>query len=177
MNRIGVAVATMLLLLALAGCGAGQAGTPNLDRARIGLDSVDGRVGSLRLLSVAIASPGTRGSLHIAGDSAALTLTIANDSEADDVLTGVDADVAEQVVLRDGDASPEPRVEVSVPSAGVAVLREVTGPHLELAGLREVLRSGFSVPVIFQFRDAGPVTLKVPIRTYTDVRPDRFSAP
>ena len=177
MNRTAVVGAILLLLVALAGCGAGQAGTPNLDRARIGLDSVDGRVGELRLLSVAIASPGTRGSLHIAGDRAALLLTIANDGEADDVLTGAGAEVAEQVVLRDGDAPPDPRVEVSVPPGGVAVLREVTGPHLELAGLHEPLRSGFSVPVTFEIRDAGPVTLEVPIRTYTDVRPDRFTEP
>ena len=90
---------------------------------------------------------------------------------------GAGGDVAEQVVLRDGDAAPDPRVEVPVPSGGVAVLREVTGPHLELSGLRETLRSGFSVPVTFDFRDAGPVTLEVPIRTHTDVRPDRFTEP
>jgi copper(I)-binding protein len=177
MTRIGVVAAILLTLLALAGCASSQAGSANLDRARIGLDSVDGQVGGLRLLSVAVASPGPRGSIHLAADSAALLLTIANDGEADDVLTGVSADVAEQVVLRDGDASPEPRVEVPVPPGGVAVLREVTGLHLELDGLDQTLRSGFSVPVIFQFRDAGTVTLEVPIRTYTDVRPDRFSTP
>ncbi|WP_448611880.1 copper chaperone PCu(A)C [Geodermatophilus sp. URMC 60] len=177
MNRTAVVGAMLLLLLALAGCGAGQAGTPNLDRARIGLDSVDGQVGPLRLLSVTIASPGTRGSLHIAGDSAALLLTIANDSEADDVLTGAAAEVAEEVVLRDGDEEAEPRLDVPVPAGGVAVLREVGGLHLELTGLREGLRSGFSVPVTFEFRDAGSVTLSVPIRTYTDVRPDRFLEP
>ena len=177
MNRTRVVGTILLLLLALAGCGAGQAGAPNPDRARIGLDSVDGQVSSLRLLSVSIASPGTRGSIHIAGDSAALLLTIANDGETEDELTGVTTDTAEQIVLRDGDASPDPRVEAPVPPGGVAVLREVTGLHLELTGLQERLRSGFSVPVTFEFRDAGTVTLSVPIRTYTDVRPDRFTEP
>jgi len=175
MNRLGVVGTILLILLVLGGCSVGQTGSSNLNRARIGLDSVDGRLGQLRLLSVAIASPGTRGSVHIAADSAALLLTIANDGEAEDVLTGAGADVAEQVVLRDGDASADPRVEVPVPSGGVAVLREVSGPHLELTGLHESLRSGFSVPVTFEFRDAGQVTLEVPIRTYSDVRPDRFS--
>jgi copper(I)-binding protein len=48
----------------------------------------------LRLLSVAIASPGARGGMHLTGDSAALLLTIANDGKAEDVLTGARADVA-----------------------------------------------------------------------------------
>jgi copper(I)-binding protein len=50
----------------------------------------------------------------------------------------------------------------------------VSGLHLELSGLHEILRSGFSIPVTFDFRDAGAVTLTVPIRTYADVRPDKF---
>jgi copper(I)-binding protein len=179
MNRTGVAGTILLLLLVLAGCGSGQTASSDLlfSRARIGLDSVDGQVGQLRLLSVSIASPGTRGSIHIAGDSAALLVTIANDGEREDVLTATSTAVAEQVVFRDGDAAPEPDLQVPVPSGGVAIAREVTGPHLELSGLQERLRSGFSVPVTFEFRGAGSVTLSVPIRTYTDVRPDRFSTP
>jgi copper(I)-binding protein len=177
MNRIGVVGAILLALLVLAGCGSEQTGSSNLDRTRVGLDSVDGQVGGLRLLSVAIASPGARGSTHLAGDSAALLLTIANDGKAEDVLTGASADVAQQVIFRNGDGSPAPHLQVPVPSGGVAVLREVTGPHLELSGLRETLRSGFTVPVTFEFRDAGSVTLKVPIRTYTDVPVDRIPQP
>ncbi|MGY1745484.1 copper chaperone PCu(A)C [Blastococcus sp. SYSU D00695] len=178
MHRTRVVGTLLLALLVVAGCAVGQTGSPDLDRARIGLDSVDGRVGPLRLLSVSVASPGTRGSLRVAGDSAALLLTIANDGEEDDVLTGVTTDVADEVVLRDGDRDDDESTasgEVSVPPGEVAVLREVSGPHLELAGLHEVLRSGFSVPVTFDFRGAGTVTLQVPVRTYTDVRPDRFS--
>jgi copper(I)-binding protein len=174
MKRIGVVGAVLLALVVLAGCGAGQTGSTNLDRARIGLDSVDGRVGPLRLLSVSIASPGDRGSFHLAGDSAALLLTVANDGDARDVLTGVSADVAQQVVFRDDDGPARSHLRVATPPGGVAVLREVSGPHLELSGLTEPLRSGFSVPVTLEFRDAGPVTLSVPIRTYDDVRPDRL---
>lgn len=174
MNRIRTLGAILLAVLVLAGCGAVQTGGTNPDRARIGLDSVDGRVGPLRLIAVAIASPGGRGSFHLAGDSAALLLTIANDGTADDELTGAAAESASHVVLRDGDASATSHLRVPVPSGGVAVLREVSGQHLELTGLRESLRSGFSFPVTFRFRDAGLVTLSVPVRTYTDVRPDKF---
>jgi len=177
MNRIGVAGTILLTLLVLAGCGSGSANSSNSDQARIGLDSVDGQVGQLRLLSVTVASPGARGSMHIAGDNAALLLTIANDGKADDVLTGASTDVAHQVVFRNGDGPPGPHLQVPVPPGGVAILREVTGPHLELSGLRETLRTGFFVPVTFEFRDAGSVTLKVPVSTYTDVRPDKYLEP
>jgi copper(I)-binding protein len=174
MSRIGVVGTVLLVLLTLVACGSGATGSPTSDRARIGLDSVDGQVGQLRLLSVAIASPGARGSTHIAGDSAALLLTIANDGRAEDLLTGASAEAAGQVVFRYGDALTDRQGELPVPAGGVTVLREVTGSHLELSGLRETLRSGFSVPVTFRFRDAGSLTLEVPVRTYNDVRPDRF---
>jgi copper(I)-binding protein len=174
MHRIGAVAAALLTALVLAGCASLPSGSANLERSRIGLDSVDGRVGDLRLLSVSIASPGRRGSTHLAGDSAALLLTVANDGQDDDALTGVDADVSRQVVARDGDGPAQERLDVAVPAGGVAVLREVSGKHLELSRLQETLRSGFSVPVTFEFRDAGTVTLQVPIRTYEGVRPDRL---
>jgi periplasmic copper chaperone A len=177
MNRITVVGTVLLTVLVFAGCGSAQAGSSHTDSARIELDSLDGQVGQLRLLSVAVASPGARGSMHIAGDSAALFLSIANDGKAEDVLIGASADVTKQVVFRNGDDPPDPHLQVRVPPGGLAVLDEVTGPHLELFGLRETLRGGFSVPVTFEFRDAGSVTLKVPIRTYTDVPVDRIPQP
>lgn len=176
MKRAGF-VATLLLVVLLSGCSALRTGPSSYDHTRFQLDSVDGRIGPLRLLSVSIASPGTRGSFHVAGDSAALLVTVANDGDDEDVLTGVSTAVAEEVVLRDGDAPPDPDLEMAVPPGGVATVRDVTGAHLELSGLQERLRSGLSVPVTFEFRDAGSVTLSVPVGTYSDVRPDRFSPP
>src|SRR3954453_20227426 len=145
MNRTGAVAAILFTLLALAGCGSGQtaASDPFFSRTRIGLDSVDGQVGEVRLLSVAIASPGTRGSIHLAGDSAALLLTLANDGTSEDVLTGASTEAADQVVFRDGDASANSQLHVAVSPGEVVVLREVTGPHLELSGRSELLRSGF----------------------------------
>ncbi|MGY1804873.1 copper chaperone PCu(A)C [Blastococcus sp. SYSU D00922] len=176
MKRAGF-VATLLLVVLLAGCSALRTGPSSYEHTRFQLDSVDGRIGPLRLLSVSIASPGTRGSFHVAGDSAALLLTIANDGEDEDELIGASSDVADEVVLRDGDDPPDADVAVTVPPGGVAVVRDVAGAHLELTGLQERLRSGLDVPVTFEFRDAGSLTLSVPVGTYTDVRPDRFSPP
>lgn len=177
MNRIAALAAILLTLLVLAGCGSRQAGSAQLHQAMAEVHGVDGQVGSLRLLNIAIESPGARGSKHIDGNSAALLLTIANDGKTEDVLTGAGTEVAERVVLRNGDAAPAPRLEVPVPPGKVAVLSEVTGPHLELSPLRDTLRPGSSVPITFEFRDAGSVTAKVPIASYTDVRPDKYLEP
>ena len=122
MNRIAAVAATLLCLLALVGCGS-LPSSPNLDRARIGLDSVDGRVGELRLLSVSVASPGGRGSVHVAGDSAALLLTIANDGAADDELTGVATDVPDDAGPEPDDARPGPDVAAPWPDRPVLDLR------------------------------------------------------
>ena len=171
MNRIG-AVGTILLTLLLAGCGSAPPGS-----AGVRPEGVDGQLGDLRLLSVAVASPGARGSMHIAGDDAALFLTVANDGTAEDVLTGASAGVAQQVVFRNGDGPPMPQLQVPVPAGDVVALRELAAPHLELSGLREALRPGGSVPVTFEFGNAGTVTLDVPIHTYTDVAVDRIPQP
>jgi hypothetical protein len=48
----------------------------------------------------------------------------------------------------------------------VAPLRQVTGPHLELAELAEPLRSGTRLAIIFEFQNSGPVTLNVPVAVY-----------
>jgi len=70
------------------------------------LDSVDGQAGTIRLLHVYVASPGERGTTHIAGAGAELFLTLANDGDAPDALPGASSDVAGQVLFRDGTPSP-----------------------------------------------------------------------
>ena len=173
MNRIALVTTILSAMLVLASCGSaqdnGQAGNER--------DGVDAQVGQLRLLRVAVAAPGGRGSLHLAGDSAALLLTIANDGKAPDALIGASAEVARQVVFRNGDAAPDPQVQVPVPPGGTAALSAVTGPHLELSGLRQPLGTGSDIAVTFAFRDAGSMTLTVPVATYTDVRPDKYLEP
>jgi copper(I)-binding protein len=161
-------VVLLVSLLASAGC---SVQTPSQ-----GQDGVDGEVGRLRLLQVAVDSPGPRGSVHVAGNRAALLLTIANFGGSEDLLTGVSASVARQIVLRDGDSDEERTpLQVTVPASGAAMLDDVSGLHLELSGLWQTVRAGSRILVEFQFRDAGSVTLQVPVRRYTDVPVDRIS--
>jgi copper(I)-binding protein len=103
---------------------------------------------------------------HDPGDGADLLLTVANDGTAADVLSGASSDAAEQVVFGDGDLTATSPLRVAAPAGGVASLQDVSGPHLELSGLTQELRSGGSVPVTFTFATAGSVTLQVPVATY-----------
>jgi copper(I)-binding protein len=162
-----VALAAVLVAAPLGACSRERAdsGAPAASTGRT-LDSVDGQVGSIRVLHAYVATPGERGATHTAEDGAELLLTVANDGAAADELVAVTSDAADEVLFRDGDADPTAELAVEVPPGGVAVLRDVDGTHLELAGLREELRSGSRLAVTFEFRDAGPVTLQVPVATY-----------
>jgi copper(I)-binding protein len=176
-SLVGV-LAAGVLGLAVTGCGSADSGNGAASTTRPrALDSVDGQVGPLRLLSVRVASPGDRGNGFEAGDDVPLLLTLANDGAAADVLTGASSDAAAGVAYRDGDQPPTGALQVGVPPGGIAPLREVSGPHLELSDLHESLRSGVSVSVTFSFRDAGSVTLQVPVATYDSIRtPSRTPA-
>jgi copper(I)-binding protein len=167
-----VLVLAVVLLLAATACsrerGDSAGTTVPLTRT---LDSVDGQVGALQLLHVHIASPGERGAGHAADGDVELFLTLANAGPEPDVLTAVTADGAAAALLRDGDAEPTAQLAVEVPPGGVAPLRDVTGPHLELTGLTDPLAGGTRVDVTFTFRDAGPVTLPVPVAVYEGREP------
>jgi hypothetical protein len=67
---------------------------------------------------VYVASPGERGTTHIAGEGAELFLTLANDGDAPDTLVGVSSDAAAEVLFRDGDADPTSQIQVEVPVGG-----------------------------------------------------------
>lgn len=170
-----VAVAAAVLV---AGCGgareAQQAAATSPTRQHV--DTADGRVGSLRM-TASIASPPAYGATYSPGGTVDLWLSVANDGTAADELTGAGSPAAAQVVHRVGEGPPSAQVRVPVPAGGVAALRTPEGPHLELDQLTQPLHSGQSVPVTFTFRDAGPVTLQVPVETYAQVKPTTSSPP
>lgn len=57
----------------------------------------------------------------------------------------------------------EPLTEVPIPSNGLVQFRE-DGPRIELVGLTRQLRPAARLSVTFVFRDAGRITLEVPVR-------------
>jgi copper(I)-binding protein len=52
---------------------------------------------------------------------------------------------------------------VQIP-AGATIRSEPGGLHLMLTGLKQPLRSGSSFALTLRFRDAGPVTIQVPVK-------------
>ena len=89
------------------------------------------------------------------GGSASLFVGLFNNNRADDKLVAVAATgAAASVTIKDG--------SVTIPSAGAANL---TGPEpaLVLKDLTRPLAGGQSVPVTFDFANAGAVTLNVPV--------------
>jgi len=143
--------ALALLMPAIAGCEAGN-GAPTLmfHAASAGAQTV---VNGIRITNVFVLGAPS-GSTLPAGSSASLFLSLFNDGATDDTLQSVSAAGAASVTLAGG--------TVAVPSETPVNL---TGPQPSavLNNLSAPLPSGGYVKVTMQFKNAGPVTLQVPV--------------
>ena len=143
--------ALALLMPAIAGCEAGN-GAPTLmfHAASAGAQTV---VNGIRITNVFVLGAPS-GSTLPAGSSASLFLSMFNDGATDDTLQSVSAAGAASVTLAGG--------TVAVPSETPVNL---TGPQPSavLNNLSAPLPSGGYVKVTLQFKNAGPVTLQVPV--------------
>lgn len=161
-SRRWVLVALVLpALLVPASCGESSPGESVRHRRiddPVRPDSVSTRVGPLRLLHIRIQRPE---GVHLVGADSAMFLTIDNRGDEPDALVAVSSVDAQKIVLRDGDATPEPTIDVPIPAGGVASLQYPGGLHLELTGLKRELDRRQFVPMTFRFEQAGVVTVKV----------------
>jgi copper(I)-binding protein len=143
--------ALALLMPAIAGCEAGN-GAPTLmfHAASAGTQTI---VNGIRITNVFVLGAPS-GSTLPAGSSASLFLSLFNDGVTDDTLQSVSAAGAASVTLDGG--------TVAVPSETPVNL---TGPQPSavLTNLSAPLSSGGYVKVVLQFKNAGPVTLQVPV--------------
>ena len=143
--------ALALLMPAIAGCEAGN-GAPTLmfHAASAGAQTV---VNGIRITNVFVLGAPS-GSTLPAGSSASLFLSLFNDGATDDTLQSVSAAGAASVTLAGG--------TVALPSETPVNL---TGPQPSavLNNLSAPLPSGGYVKVTLQFKNAGPVTLQVPV--------------
>ena len=143
--------ALALLMPAIAGCEAGN-GAPTLmfHAASAGAQTV---VNGIRNTNVFVLGAPS-GSTLPAGSNASLFLSLFNDGATDDTLQSISAAGAASVTLDGG--------TVAVPSE---IPVNLTGPQPSavLTNLSAPLASGGYVTVTMQFKNAGPVTLQVPV--------------
>jgi len=143
--------ALALLMPAIAGCEAGN-GAPTLEfhAASAGTQTV---FNGIRITNVFVLGAPSGASLP-AGSSASLFLSLFNDGTTADTLVSATAAGASSVTL---DGAP-----VALPSETPVNL---TGPQPSavLNNLSAPLASGGYIPVTLQFKNAGPVTLQVPV--------------
>jgi copper(I)-binding protein len=143
--------ALALLMPAIAGCEAGN-GAPTLEfhAASAGSQTI---VNGIRITNVFVLGAPS-GSTLPAGSSASLFLALFNDGATGDTLESASAVGAASVTV---DGAP-----VALPSETPVNL---TGPapSAVLNNLSSPLASGGYIPVTLQFKNAGPVTLQVPV--------------
>jgi periplasmic copper chaperone A len=159
-------VACCAAALALAGCSAGQ--ITQTDSQVAAVDGASGNAGNtIALRDVLIPYPHNQQGTYPAGSSVPVVLTIINQGNSADELIAVTSPAASQALVLGTTQIPPGTTVISTAGAGPAS-GEPTSP-LVAGELRVVftstrpLHAGLDTPVTFQFRNAGKVTLPVPM--------------
>lgn len=181
---LGSAALGLGAALAIAGCGAGQ--ITQTDSQESGANGAFGQAGAILVRDAALNFPDGPGKAYPVGADAKLTLRLVNSGPANDELVEVGSEGAASATI-EGDrqiiagsvlviGSPE---EHEVPGAAESATSEpsssaTTEPpagddprvgeaEVTLKALDRELRPGQTVKVTFTFRNAGPITLDMPI--------------
>jgi copper(I)-binding protein len=178
--------------LALAGCGAGQ-----ITQTDTMLPAVNGAlatVGKISLRNAGIANSNTCQQAYAPGSSAPLALTIANDGAQDDELVSVTSanaagatidgqklvvagsslvvGPADQAESAAGSTTATPTSSGSPATAATGSKSKIGRASIVLTGLKQVIWPGQLTPVTFVFRNAGPVTVQLPVAAPTKELPN-----
>lgn len=178
---VGLAVA-----LAASGCAAGQ--VTQTDAQDAAINGANGDAGPIALRDVVIAYPGGEEVFgYEAGQDAPLLLTITNSSDLPDELVSITTPAASEVTVTGRTTIPGDFAVAALDDAGTAGVlappttsanpREPAERPLSIGELRIVLtdltgpiRPGLPTFITFTFRDAGQVTLRVPIDAPAETR-------
>jgi periplasmic copper chaperone A len=160
--RIVACCACALTALTLMGCAAGQ--ITQTDRQIAAVDGSYGNVGNaIALRNVFIPYPPTQDGTYPPGATVPVVLTIINQGSSPDELVGVTSPAAGQViVLGSTQISPGTTVISTTGSAG-PTSPLVVGELRVLLTTSKPLHAGLNTPLTFQFRNAGKITLPVPM--------------
>ncbi|MFN2494396.1 MAG: copper chaperone PCu(A)C [Pseudonocardiaceae bacterium] len=168
---VSLVVACCAAVLALVGCGAGQ--VTQTDSQVAVIDGASGDVGRIALRDVLIPYPDAGHGSYPVGSNVPLRFTIVNQGNSADELVSVTTPVARRVQVEGNTTIP---AGMSVTNAGDAEHGASPAPSsrpaspLDFGELRIVLieinrepRPGLNTEITFVFRDAGSVTLPVPM--------------
>lgn len=161
--RVSLTIAGRIVIccaaaLALVGCSAGQ--ITQTDSQVAAVDGAFGNVGnSIALREVLVPYPPNQSGTYPTGSTVPVVLTIINQGDRADELVAV--------------TSPGGRAQVlgATQIAAGATVNSTAGSALVVGGLRILLtttrplRAGLTTPITFQFRNAGTLTLPVPMAT------------
>ncbi|MGH3919684.1 MAG: copper chaperone PCu(A)C [Pseudonocardiaceae bacterium] len=149
--------------VALAGCGAGQ--ITQTDSQVAAVPGAYGDVGSIALRNVLIHYPPSPNGTYPVGSNVPVLLTIANLGTSADELISVTSPAASQVlVLGTSTIPPGTNVTSTIgPTPAGAQSPLVAGELRIVLNTTQPLRAGLNTPVTFVFRDAGTVTVPVPM--------------
>jgi copper(I)-binding protein len=161
-------VACCAAVLAVVGCGAGQ--ITQTDSQVAAVNGASGNVGStIALRDVLIPYPSSPDGTYRAGSTVPVLLTIVNQGTSADELIGVTSPVAGRAVVLGTTQIPPGTTVISTagtaPTPGQPTSPLVVGELRILLTITGPLRAGLSTPVTFQFRNAGKLTLPVPMAT------------
>jgi copper(I)-binding protein len=142
--------------LTVSGCAAGQYSQTADQVAAI--DGANGIVGDLTVLNARLAP--TSGQDYPAGSNARVLFWISNDSINPDTLSGISTTAAKSVKIT-GDAV--------LPGQSLVDFASDTGSQVVVTGFLQDQYYGVSIPMTFSFKNAGSLTMNVPI----EIPPDR----
>ncbi|WP_236796385.1 hypothetical protein [Amycolatopsis sp. GM8] len=178
--------------LALAGCGAGQ-----ITQTDTMLPAVNGALattGKITVRNAGLANTNSCQQAYAPGSSAPLSLVITNDGAADDQLVSVSSPNAASAAVS-GQQTLTARTSVVVgpanqaesaatstsaspaTSGSAAGKPQIGRASIELQGIKQVVWPGQLTPVTFVFRDAGSVTMELPVNAPTEELPNCQTVP
>ncbi|MBA8826599.1 hypothetical protein FHX42_003978 [Saccharopolyspora lacisalsi] len=190
--RLAPVVIGLGAVMALTGCSAGQdADTSEVNAAVFGDNA---QAGSMAVRDAVLAFPG--GEAHYPkGSSAPMDVVLINKANAVDRLIGASSPYAKSVRITGDTTIPggtrlhsngeSPKRQQSTSATrqptSAAEQPQQTGPvqhpqvNIALVGLTQTIRPGTVVPVTLRFRQAGEITVHVPIGPSPESRPEHGS--
>lgn len=160
--RIVACCACALAALTLVGCSAGQ--ITQTDRQVSAVDGAYGNVGNaIALRNVFIPYPSNPDGTYPAGATVPVILTIVNQGSAPDELVTVSGPAAGHAAVLGTTQIPAATTVTSTTGTSGPTSPLVVGELRVLLTTSQPLHAGLNTPLTFQFRNAGNITLPVPM--------------